>query len=116
MTKAAFVYEAFYEGGSGHVCAFVTHAKKFTKEETVEICIDEFRDAFWDFSILEVELSDFIRKLRKPTVEDVKKSFVAFRFGLSPDDPKEGFYTFVQKGSPGSFPVWTIDFEWLEVE
>ena len=99
---ANFDIMTFSDGGWRDT-SLVAHAKKYTKEQIVEECISEYGEMLDE------------NQLRKPTVDDVKEGFVAFRFGVDSNAWPDGCYTFVQKGDPGSFPVWIIDFESLEV-
>lgn len=92
-----------FEGGMA--TEFVVHAKKFTEEQAVELCIAE-ND--WQFGE-----SDY----RKPTIEDVIKRQVKYFIrvpyycGLDTDG---GCYTFCNEDAKGSFPVWVIEFDGLK--
>lgn len=94
----------------GYDTEFVVHAKKFTKEQAIELCIQE-ND--WRFK-KEYCLG---KVLRKPTIEDVKEKTVRW-YVRTPefcgfDDNERGCYTYCKKGEKGSFPVWVIEFNAL---
>ncbi len=91
-----------YDGGRDEM--FVAHAKKYTPEQTVELCTREYAHRF---------SQQWGTKLREPTVNDVIESHCAFRFGVSSEWP-DGCYTFVGQNEPGSFPVYVIDFKGLK--
>jgi hypothetical protein len=74
---ARFDMMGFSDGGWRDTL-FVAHAKKYTKEQVVAECINEYSDRF----------DEGDSPLREPTI--------------------------VRERSPGSFPVWIIDFESLE--
>lgn len=90
---------------------FVVHAKKFTKEKAVELCLQE-ND--WKFK------TDYCNGelLRKPTIEDITEKTVRW-YPQIPEfcgyDGDRGCYTYCKKGERGSFPVWVIEFEKLRV-
>lgn len=88
-----------FSGGYGFG-QFVVNAKKHTKEEVLELYKAE---------------GDYPDRVgfRKPTLEDIHESFVAYRFTDSPEF-EGAFYTFVEEGSRGSFPVWVIDYDELK--
>lgn len=92
-----------FEGGKD--TEFVTHAKKFSKEEAIKYCLEE-ND--WKF---EGESA-----LRIPSIEDVYQRQVKY-FINRPDycgfDTDGGCYTYCSSDSRGSFPVWVIDFAGL---
>ncbi len=85
---------------------FVAHAKKFTKEEMMSLCVAENGLDFHG------------EKLRKPTISDIKERTVRY-FVKRPDycgyDTDGGCYTYCNKGQRGSFPVWVIEFNDLKV-
>lgn len=91
----------------GEDTEFVAHAKKFTKEETINHCLSE-ND--WKF-----EGED---ALRLPTVDDIIERQVKY-FVNPPDycasDADGGCYTFCEPNARGSFPVWVIEFKGLRV-
>ena len=91
-----------FEGGKG--TEFVAHAKKFTKEKTIEHCLAE-ND--WRFE----------EGLRKPTIADVKERQVKW-FVNAPDycgfESDGGCYTFCEETAKGSFPVYVIEFDTLK--
>ncbi len=85
---------------------FVAHAKKFTKEEALNL-----------FEIENEHL--FSEGYRKPTIEDITERAVRW-YPRVPEwcdyDGDGGCYTYCKKGERGSFPVWVIEFERIEVE
>ncbi len=101
---ARFDMMGFSDGGWRDTL-FVAHAKKYTKEQVVAECINEYSNRF----------DEDDSPLREPTIHDVKEGCVGFRLGVDNHVWPEGCYTFVRERSPGSFPVWIIDFEILEV-
>jgi hypothetical protein len=92
---------------------FVSHAKKYTKEQAIELCIAE-ND--WRFK---PEYCNG-RLLRVPTVDDVKTRHVRWYIrapeSCGYDDSGRGCYTYCKAGEKGSFPVWVVEFAKLEVE
>ena len=101
-----FDFMGFGYGGGGDE-AFAANAKKFTPNETIALCKQEYEHRFG-------ECVPIKRRLREPTVEDVQRLWCAHRFNVSPEWP-EGCYTFVKEGTQGSFPVWVVEFCKLEV-
>lgn len=97
---ANFDYMSFSCDGS-YPEQFCVHAKKFTREEAIEI--------------FQRECADLIETLglRIPTDDDILECFVAYRLGVYEFDG-EGCYTFVNQGDCGSFPVWVFEFESLK--
>lgn len=92
---------------------FVAHANKYTKEEVVELCIQEN-----DFMF---EGKSWYNKnpLREPTINDIRKRSVRW-YPRVPgfcdyDGGGGGCYTYCKKGEHGSFPVWVIEFEKLKI-
>lgn len=85
----------------------VVNAKKFSKEEAVVI-----------FMIENAHILETAR--RKPTIEDVTERTVRW-YPRVPDwcsydgDEDNGCYSYCRSGERGSFPVWVIEFELLEV-
>lgn len=102
-----FDYMNFSDGN--HDIEFVAHANKFTKEETVELCLQE-NDWRFDGEYCNGNL------LREPTIEDIKEDTVRY-YPTVPEfcgyDGESGCYTYCNKGERGSFPVWVIEFETL---
>lgn len=98
--------------GSGHDTEFVAHAKKYTKEQTIELCIAE-ND--WKF---EPDYCNGVL-LRKPGISDIKQRFVRW-YVRTPEncdyDKGEGCYTYCKSNQRGSFPVWVITFKKLRLE
>lgn len=98
----------FNEGG--YDIEFVAHAKKFTKEETIDLCIGEndwrFDEKYCDGTVLRV-----------PTIEDIKERTVRY-YPQVPEncglDVEGGCYTYCEREERGSFPVWVIEFEGLK--
>lgn len=96
-----FDYMAFgYDCSSADM--FVANAKKYTAEQTLEKCINEYSYKF-----------EGVR--RRPKIDDVKESHCAFRFGVSAERA-DGCYTFVGEKDRGAFPVYVIVFETLIIE
>lgn len=101
-------------GEDGWDTEFVTHARTYTKEEAIELCLIE-ND--WRFS------PDYCddNLLRKPLVTDVIQRQVRY-YPLIPDfcgwdsDGDRGCYSYCGKDERGSFPVWVIKFKDLERE
>jgi hypothetical protein len=104
-----FEYGDFYNGYEE--VDFVANAKKYTKEQTINLCIQEndwkFKPNYCGGNLL-----------RMPTICDVKLRYVKWYIRI-PDfcgyDGGGGCYTYCKKGERGSFPVWVIKFEDLEV-
>lgn len=90
----------------GHMITyFVTHAKKYTKEETLELYKFENKHLIKD-------------GFKAPTVDDIRELSVRFLPSmpegcLSYEFP-DGGYTFCRKGEKGSFLVWIIDIDALK--
>ncbi|WMJ83389.1 hypothetical protein ACS3UN_09970 [Oscillospiraceae bacterium LTW-04] len=84
---------------------FVTHASKYTAEETVVLCKRECAYKFRDRTIFHNRI---LKALREPTVSDVQDMYCAFRFG-NPEWP-DGCYALVGPTERGAFPVRVIDF------
>lgn len=99
---SAFEFMCFSDDAGGSYSSFVAHAKKFSKQQAVEICLSECDFLFAGQS-----------GLRKPTIADVMDAAVAYRFGVEGWE-KEGCYTFVDAGDNGSFPAHVIDFRYLD--
>lgn len=102
---ASFDYGNFSDGWWD--IEFAAHAKKYTKEETLKL-----------FSIE----NDFLYSgegYRKPTLNDIKERAVRY-YPYPPGEVElefgNGCYSYARKGSRGSFPVWVIYVEDLEVE
>lgn len=92
----------------GRDTEFVVHAKKFSKEEAINLCIQEN-----DFKFMEKYCNGQLH--RKPTIEDIKERTVRY-YPKVPDfcgydDKDSGCYTYCKTGVKGSFPVWVIEFE-----
>lgn len=85
---------------------FVAHAKKYTKEETISLCLAENGLDFQE------------RKLREPVVSDIRERTVKY-FVKVPEycdvDTDGGCYTYCNKGVRGNFPVWVIELNDLKV-
>lgn len=103
-----FDYMNFNDGS--HDSDFVAHAKKYTKEETIDLCMVENDHKF-------TEKYCNGRLHRKPTITDVKEATVRY-YPKVPEycgcDSDGGCYTYCKKGERGSFPVWVIEFEGLK--
>lgn len=91
---------------------FVVHAKKFSKEEAVNLCIQE-NDSMFIEKYCDGKLH------RKPTLEDVRERTVRY-YPIAPEscgyDGDGGCYSYCKSGEKGSFPVWVIEFEPLRVD
>ena len=102
-----FDYFNFHDGSWD--TEFVAHAKKFTKEETIELCVKE-NDWKFDKEHCNGKLH------RKPTIDDVIERTVRW-YPKVPEfcdiDSDNGCYSYCKKGERGSFPVWVIEFEQL---
>lgn len=89
---------------------FVAHAKKFSKSETIDLCIGE-NDWRFDEKYCNGKI------LRIPTIEDIKERTVRY-YPRVPEgcglDVEGGCYTYCKREERGSFPVWVIVFEELE--
>lgn len=90
---------------------FVAHAKKYSKSEVVDLCVKEN-----DWRFIEEHCND--RLHRKPTIKDVIERTVRW-YPRVPEfcgvDAEGGCYTYCNKEERGSFPVWVIEFEELEI-
>lgn len=90
---------------------FVAHAKKYTKEQVIDLCIAE-ND--WRF---DARYCDTVDPLRLPTINDVECRFVRYYpGGLESCFANDGgpTYSYCKAGQRGSFPVWVITFSKLE--
>ena len=88
-----FDYESFDDGCCD--TEFVVHAKKYTKEEAVELFIKERLP------------------VKDPTIDDVMEGTVRWypkipEWCSYDEDVNRGCYTYCAKGERGSFPVWII--------
>lgn len=103
-----FDYMNFSDGRNTE---FVVHANKYTKEEAIELCIQEN-----DYKFMEEYCGNQLH--RHPTPKDVKERAVRY-YPVIPEfcgcDDEGGCYTFCKKGERGSFPVWVIEFEQLKI-
>ena len=90
---------------------FVVHAKKFTKEEAIKLCIKEN-----DWIFMKEYCNGKLH--RKPVIEDIIERTVRY-YPKVPEfcgcDSDNGCYTYCNKGGKGSFPVWVIEFEKLRI-
>ena len=89
---------------------FVTHAKKFSKIETLDLFIAE-NDWRFDEKYCNGTL------LRKPTISDIKERTVRWYPKIPEDcgyDGEGGCYSYCNREERGSFPVWIIEFEELK--
>jgi hypothetical protein len=89
---------------------FVVHAKKYTKEEAIDLCLQE---NYWIFN----EEYRGGKPLRKPTLDDViirhVRHYVEAPYFVDWDG---AVYTYCPANEKGSFPVWVIEFEELMME
>jgi hypothetical protein len=105
-----FDYMNFSDGISD--IEFVANAITYTKEQTIELCLAEndwrFDPKFCDGNLL-----------RKPTTDDIFQRHVRWYIRAPEwcgfDDDGKGCYTYCKAGQKGSFPVWVIEFEKLQV-
>ena len=80
--------------------AFVVHAKKYTKDEAIELCKDNFKENG-------EELDPII-------FNTIKQKYVRYYVKVPMEcghDTEGGCYTYCEKGTRGSFPVWNIRLE-----
>lgn len=82
-----FKYGNFYSG-DGEI-DFVANAKKYTKEQTINLCL--------------VENNKLLKTM--PTICDVKLHYMRWSVG---------YYSYCEKSTRGSFPVWVIKLKDLE--
>jgi hypothetical protein len=108
---AKFDYMNF--GIGGWDTEFVANARKYTEEQTINLCVKE-ND--WRFEL------DYCngKLLRMPTIADVKLRHVRW-YVKTPDfceydDDGRGCYSYCKAGERGCFPVWVVEFAKLEVE
>lgn len=98
MSKFDFM---FFDAGHTFYDEFVAHAKKFTKEETLELLQFE---GFEGGVLAGSDLSIY-------SENDIKKRFVKY-YVRCPDwcafKSDGGCYTYCEEGARGSFPVWVI--------
>jgi len=91
---------------------FVSHARKYTKDQAIDLC---FAENDWRF---DKRYCDTVDPLRIPTVNDVEcKSVRYYPGGLESCFADDGgpIYSYCKQGQRGSFPVWVISFSRLEV-
>jgi hypothetical protein len=81
---------------------FAVNAKKYTKDEVIELYRTE--GTFHGDHCF-----------REPTLADIQERFVAHRCAYSDDGEKTSGYVLVGKKIRGSFPVWVIRYDDLEV-
>ncbi len=97
---ANFDFMAFgYSAGDADM--FVAHAKKYTAQETIDLCQREYSHKFETVS--EERRKWFGPQVRIPTLEDVADAWCAFRMGVDSEWP-DGCYTLVKEGDAGAFP------------
>lgn len=84
---------------------FVAHAKNFTKEEAIDLCLQE-NDYRFDQEYCEG------KPLRKPTLDDVIMRHVRY-YVKAPEfvDWDGDVYMYCPANQRGSFPVWVIEFD-----
>lgn len=103
-----FDYANFHDG---YDVKFVANAKKYTKAETIDLCISE-NDSRFNFKYAGVKLC------RIPRVEDVEEWSVRYLARLPEGaacDKKGGNYAICKPGKRGSFPVWVISLDRLRI-
>lgn len=108
MSKAKFEYDNFTDEDKVNPEVFAAHAKKFTKEETLEL--------FWgENAFLYVGDEPYLK--REPTIADVIGGQYVKYYPVLPDrlDGIPG-YMLIDKPIKGSFPVWAIDIQKLREE
>lgn len=92
-----------FNDGGHYDSDFVVHAKKYTKQEAVEILKEEYAYNFDD---------DFYRE---PTENDFTEDRVRWYIripewcGYDAGDSSRGCYSFCGKLEKGSFPVWRCE-------
>ena len=91
-----------YDGGPDDM--LVVNANKYSAQETVNICKEEYEHLF---------NPRFGGTYKEPTIENVKNNYCAYRMGVSDIWPA-GCYTLVEKPERGAFPVHVIYFSELE--
>src|SRR5690554_7236853 len=99
-----FDYENFNDGSTD--VEFVVHAKKYNKEQAIELLLAE-NDWRFNSKYCNGDL------LRVPTPKDVVRRNVRW-YPTAPewcgyDNDGKGCYTYCAKGEKGSFPVWVIE-------
>lgn len=99
-----FKYMEFTTDGFSDL-QFVTHAAKYTKEQTLQLYIERYYDR-----------QRYTHRV--PLMSDVASSSIRY-YVKAPeslaDEFDGGCYSFCNKGQRGSFNVWVIRFEDLEV-
>ena len=90
---SSFDYDVFY-GDYWEPSSFVVSAKKYSKEQAIELFEQE--------TCL--------------SVNDIKEGWCANRCVYNDDGERVCGYMLVKKGSRGSFPVWVIDYKVLKEE
>lgn len=92
----------------GNTEEFVVHAKKYTKEQTIDLMLSEM-----DYlSMNDNETSEY----RLPSIVDIDERYIRYYIKV-PDfcdyDRDGGCYTYCNKDSKGCFPVYVISLEKL---
>jgi len=101
-----FDYMNFY---SGYDIKFVANAKKYSKDETICLCLSE-NDSRFNYKYAGKKLC------RIPRIEDVEQWSVRYVTKVPKGtacDIKGGNYSFSRPGKRGSFPVWVISLDRL---
>lgn len=90
-----FDYMSFSGGSSGE---FVVHARKYTKEEAIELMMEETasEETIKPENVYERWCRYYIR--------------VPEWCGYDDGDSSAGCYTYCEKGGRGAFPVWVIEY------
>ena len=103
-----FDYMNFY---GGYDTEFVVNAKKYNKQEAIDLCLIE-NDSRFDCKYAGLRLC------RIPQIEDVEERSVRY-FVKAPEaadyDGEGGVYSFCKPGKRGSFPVWVISLDRLRI-
>jgi hypothetical protein len=101
-----FDYMNFY---GGYDTSFVVNAKKFSKEQAIELCLIE-NDGRFDPKYAGLKLC------RMPMIEDIEEWSIRY-YVKAPEstdyDGEGGIYSFCKPGKRGSFPVWVISLDTL---
>lgn len=105
IEMAKFDYFNFSDGSWD--TEFVAHAKKYSKNEILELCIKEN-----DWKFKKEHCNG--RFHRTPTIADIKERTVRW-YPKVPEfcgvDSEGGCYSYCKREERGSFPVWVIEFD-----
>lgn len=107
MAKFNFMWFGMYCGDRD---VFVVNAKNKTKQDAIDIMVQENPDMFG--RMFEEGWRLHGKTLRKPTVDDVEDRLCHFTFSDSPEY-ENGCYEIAHTERPGQFPVYAIQAEAL---